>query len=216
MNVAVLGTGMVGKAIATKLVECGHNVCMGSRTADNSEALSWSRENDASNGTFNDAALFGEILFNCTSGLSSIDALKSIDRANINGKIIIDIANEIDSHDGKPVPLASAKNILGLKIQNAFPEAKVVKTLNTVNATVMVNPNSLTQPTSIFLSGNDDPSKSIVKKLLNEFGWVDESIIDLGPIETAAGPEMFLSLWLSIFLKDLPEMNPFFNIKIVQ
>ncbi|MGC8785631.1 MAG: NADPH-dependent F420 reductase, partial [Armatimonadota bacterium] len=143
MNIGILGTGMVGQAIGAKLVELGHEVRMGSRTADNEKAAQWVAAHGprASQGTFADAAKFGELLFNCTAGVASLQALEMAGAANLKGKILVDVANPLDFSRGMPPSLAVCNtDSLGEQIQLAFPEARVVKTLNTVNCNVMVNP----------------------------------------------------------------------------
>src|SRR5262245_9378853 len=138
MKIGVLGTGMVGNAIASKLVALGHDVMMGSRSADNVNATTWAKSAgaQATAGTFADAAAFGELVFNCTQGANSLVALKAAGAANLDGKIVVDVANVLSQE--KP-----ASESLGEQIQSAFPRAKVVKTLNTMNCALMVNPGSL-------------------------------------------------------------------------
>ncbi len=136
MKIGVLGTGMVGEAIGTKLIQLGHEVKMGSRTANNEKAAAWVKQNGekATQGTFADAAAFGEMLFNCTSGGASLEALKMAGAENLNGKVLIDIANPLDFSRGMPPSLLVCNtDSLGEQIQRAFPEAKVVKSLNTMN-----------------------------------------------------------------------------------
>jgi len=202
MKLGVLGTGMVGKAIATKLVQLGHEVKMGSRTPDNEKAAAWLQESasdNASAGTFADAAAFGEMVFNCTSGVASIDALKAAGVDNLSGKVLVDIANPLDFSKGMPPTLAIVNDdSLGERIQREFPEAKVVKTLNTVNCDVMVNPGLVPGDHDVFVSGNDADAKATVTGFLKEqFGW--QSVVDLGDISTARGPESYLMLWLRLW-----------------
>ncbi len=95
MKIAVLGTGMVGNALATKLVQVGHEVMMGSRSADSRPAQDWrnSTGKDAQTGTFSDAAAFGELIISCTNGANSVAALREAGEANLRGKILIDVSN---------------------------------------------------------------------------------------------------------------------------
>src|ERR1017187_6020868 len=143
MKYAVLGTGIVGQTIGMKLIELGHEVRMGSRSATNEKAEEWSKivGKNGTNGTFADAAGFGEIVFVCTNGNGTLEALRLAGGSNLSGKILIDISNPLDGSKGFP-PILSISNddSLGEQIQREFPEAKVVKTLNTVNCRVMVNP----------------------------------------------------------------------------
>lgn len=201
MNIAILGTGMVGNAIGTKLIQLGHKVMMGSRTSNNGKAEEWTKQNgeNSFHGTFAEAAKFGEIVFNCTAGFSSIEALKQAGAENLNGKILIDISNPLDFSKGMPPTLwVCNTDSLGEQIQRAFPEVKVVKTLNTVNCNIMVNPGMLSEATDIFVNGNDKEAKEKVKDILmNWFGW--KRVIDLGDITTARGTEMILPAWIRLW-----------------
>lgn len=202
MQIGVLGTGMVGKAIATRLVEVGHEVKMGSRTADNENAKEWVAEagETASQGTFADAAAFGELVFNCTSGGASLDALRAAGSENLAGKVLVDVANTLDFSQGRPPSLlVTTKESLGERIQEAFPDARVVKTLNTMNCEVMVDPTLVPGEHDVFLSGNDERAKKTVRELLGSFGWPTDHILDLGDISTARGPEMYVVLWLRLW-----------------
>ncbi|MDB5103901.1 MAG: hypothetical protein JWP91_1590 [Fibrobacteres bacterium] len=216
MNIAILGTGMVGATIGTKMIQLGHKVRMGSRSAGNEKALEWVKAAgaDASQGTFADAAAFGELAFNCTSGMGSLEALGQAGAANLKGKILIDVSNPLDFSKGMPPTLNPCNtDSLGERIQKAFPEAKVVKALNTMNALLMVNPAQLAGGDhSAFMCGNDAEAKAKVQDLLKQgFGWKD--VVDLGDITAARGQEMILPIWLRLWggLK-----TPNFNFKIVR
>jgi len=216
-KIAVLGTGMVGDTIGSKLIELGHSVMMGSRTADNEKALVFvaKHKTNASAGTFADAAAFGEIIFNCTSGGGSVDALKMAGESNLNGKIIVDLANPLDFSNGMPATLSIVNtNSLGEEIQKTFPSSNVVKTLNTMWCGLMVNPALINGGDhNVFVSGNNENAKAVVKEILKSFGWIEDNIIDLGDIKTARGTEMYLPLWLSIYGAN---NSGVFNIKIVK
>jgi len=210
MKIGILGTGAVGSTIGTKLVQLGNEVKMGSRAAANEKAMEWTKKNGskASQGTFADAASFGEIVFNCTNGSGSMNAIELAGRENLKEKILIDIANPLDFTRGMPPSLTVCNtDSLAEQIQRALPETKVVKTLNTVNAVVMVNPKSVPGEHDVFLSGNDSAAKAQVEKILKEwFGW--KSVIDLGDIKTARGVEMILPLWVTLRMKyQIPNFN---------
>ena len=135
MNIGILGTGIVGNTIGTKLVQLGNKVMMGSRTADNNKAGLWvtAAGKGALQGTFADAAKFGDILFNCTQGKVSIEALTLAGKENLKGKILIDLSNPLDFSKGMPPSLTVCNtDSLGEQLQREFPETKVIKTLNTV------------------------------------------------------------------------------------
>jgi predicted dinucleotide-binding enzyme len=200
MKIGVLGTGMVGMAIATRLVELGHEVKMGSRTANNENAASWAKELGlkASHGTFADVAKFGEVIFNCTKGEISLDVVKAAGEENLLGKILVDVANPLDpAHPGSL--LFCNRESLGELIQTEFPRAKVVKTLNTMWWGLMANPRMFSDSHNVFVCGNDQEAKSTVMALLKSFGWTQEEIIDLGDITAARTTEMLLPLWLRIW-----------------
>ena len=213
MNIAVLGTGVTGLTIGSKLVELGHDVMVGSRDAANTTAVMWAKNagQHALYGTFKNAAGFGEIIFNCTLGSASLRALELAGAENLRNKILIDIANPLDQTTDLWTLTVHNTDSLGEQIQQAFPETKVVKTLNTVNVNVMVDPAKLPEKTDVFVSGNDLDAKSTVVAILRDwFGWT--SIIDLGDIRTARAVETYLLLWQSL-RKVMPGKR--FNIKVV-
>ena len=216
MRIGVFGTGSVGSAIATRLIELGHEVCMGSRTAHNEAAITWAEAVGelATHGTFADAAAFGDLLVNATMGAGSVDAIGSAAPADLEGKVLLDVSNPLDFSAGFP-PTLSIKDTdsLAETIQRAFPGLRVVKSLNTMTADVMVHPGQLGASHHVFMSGNDADAKTSVGELLTGFGWPADDIVDLGDLSTARGAEMYLPLWLRL-------MNalgtPTFNIKVVR
>jgi predicted dinucleotide-binding enzyme len=215
MNIGILGTGMVGQTIGLRLVDLGHNVKMGSRTADNANARAWMRAagESASQGTFDQAAAFGEILFNCTSGKGTLSAVESIKTVNLNNKVLVDVANPLDFSRGMP-PVLTVCNYdsLGEQIQHERPLLRVVKALNTMNVDVMVHPERVPGQHDVFICGNDKDAKSLVTMILIEwFGW--ETVIDLGDITNSRGMEMSLLLWISLQRKLGTNI---FNFKIVK
>jgi len=214
MKIGILGTGIVGTTIGTKLVQLGHEVKMGSRTAGNQKALEWVKNNGskATQGTFSDSAGFGDIVFNCTSGKHVIDALKLADEKNLKGKILIDVSNPLDFSDGTLLLTVCNTDSLGEQIQRTFPDAKVVKTLNTVNCNVMVKPSLISGDHCLFISGNDPAAKAEATKILKEwFEW--KSVIDLGDISGARAQEMLLPLWVKLMGI---YNSPNFNFRIVR
>ena len=218
MKIAVFGTGMVGDTIGSRLIELGHQVMMGSRTASNEKATAFVAKHKAgaSAGTFEQAAAFGELIFNCTKGDASIEAIK-LAGENINEKIIVDVANPLDFSKGQPaslLPALSNTNSLGEEIQKTFPKAKVVKTLNTMWCGLMVNPGMIGGGDHTnFICGNDSDAKAKVKTLLKEFGWKEQNILDLGDITNARGTEAVLPIWLRVWGAT---QNGAFNFKVVQ
>ena len=174
MRIGVLGTGMVGGTIATRLIGLGHEVAMGSRDASGEAVTAWAAENGdrASAADFPGAAAAGEIVFNCTAGTASLQALESAGAENLAGKVLVDVANPLDLSAGMPPRLSVCNDdSLAEQIQRAFPEARVVKALNTVNAALMVSPDDLPEPHDIFVSGNEEAAKAEVMGFLESFGW---------------------------------------------
>lgn len=226
MKIGVLGTGPVGQAIAAKLAELGHRVFVGTRdpaatlartnpdTFGNPPFKVWREKHpQVEFGTLAQAALHGELLVNATSGTGSVEALKATGEKNLAGKILIDIANPLDFSRGMPPSLTVCNtDSLGEQIQRTFPEVKVVKTLNTMNAYLMVGPGQLAGADhTVFVSGNDAPAKTSVTELLQSFGWKD--IVDLGDITTARGTEMMLPIWVRVWGAT---GNPMFSFKLVR
>jgi 8-hydroxy-5-deazaflavin:NADPH oxidoreductase len=201
MRFGVLGTGMVGNAIGTKLAALGNEVKMGAREATNEKAAKWVGEagKNASHGTFADAAAFGEMLFNCTSGGGSIPALTAAGQDNLKGKVLVDVANPLDFSKGMPPSLTVCNtDSLGEQIQRAFPDLRVVKSLNTMTAAIMVDAARVKGEHDVFVSGNDADAKAKVTELLKgSFGW--KNVIDLGDITTARGTEGWLLLWVRLW-----------------
>jgi 8-hydroxy-5-deazaflavin:NADPH oxidoreductase len=222
----ILGTGMVGKTIAARLDGLGHEVMVGTRdpegTASHAEPDAygntpfsvWQEEHpEVKLATFSEAAAQGEMVVNATSGTVSVQVLELAGETNLNGKILIDVANPLDFSKGMPPTLSvSNTDSLGEQIQRRFPEARVVKTLHTMNAYLMVDPAQLAEADhTVFVSGDDAEAKASVTELLRSFGWTD--IIDLGDITTARGTEMLLPIWLRLFGA---LQKPTFNFKIVR
>jgi predicted dinucleotide-binding enzyme len=216
MRIGVLGTGTVGGTIATRLIGLGHEVTMGSRDAAGDAVTAWAAENGdrASAADFPGAAATGEIVFNCTAGTASLQALESAGAENLAGKVLVDVANPLDFSAGMPPRLSVCNDdSLAEQIQRAFPEARVVKALNTVNAALMVSPDDLPEPHDIFVSGNEEAAKAEVMGFLESFGWPRDRIIDLGPITSARGMEMYLPLWLALMGAT---GSPEFNVRVVR
>jgi predicted dinucleotide-binding enzyme len=215
MRIGILGTGIVGSTIGTKLVQLGHQVKMGSRTADNPKVSEWVKASgaNASQGTFADSASHGEIILSCTAGVASLQALKLAGETNLKGKILADISNPLDFSKGRPPTLSVCNtDSLGEQIQRAFPNVKVVKTLNTVGCNVMVNPSLLSGDHDMFICGNDSGAKAKVSGILKDwFGW--KSVVDLGDISGARAMEMYFPIWFRLMMKFQTSK---FNIRIVK
>jgi 8-hydroxy-5-deazaflavin:NADPH oxidoreductase len=214
-SIAILGTGGVGQTLASKFLDLGHKIMLGTRNVENklSETTKdqygnlpfkeWFATNKGVKlGTLKEAAAFGEIILNATKGSESINALKAVEQKDLEGKILIDIANPLDFSMGMPprlIPELCNTNSLAEEIQRTFPKTRVVKTLNTMWSGLMINPGLVNKGDhDIFVCGNDPEAKEEVKKILKSFGWSGENILDLGDISAARATEMYLPLWLRI------------------
>ena len=220
MNIGVLGTGMVGETIATALTRKDHNVRMGSRTADNKKAAEWvDKANEhATQGNFNDAAAFGDIVFLCLNGEHVLDALRMIEPESLENKVVIDVTNPLDFSKGMPPRILEGlgnHTSLGEEIQRALPRSSVVKTLNTVNCQVMVDARMVNGADHhLFICGNDVVAKQKVREFLaDNFHWKENHFLDLGGIEQARGMEAYVPFWVTIMQAI---GTPMFNIKVVK
>jgi predicted dinucleotide-binding enzyme len=227
MKIAILGTGPVGQTLAAKLDSLGHVVTIGTRDPRGTLA----REGKDSFGnppfkewaaahprvqlaTMADAAAAGEIVVVALSGAGTLPGLELAGEANLSGKIVLDISNPLDFSKGMPPSLlVSNTDSLGEQIQRRFPEARIVKTLNTVNAYLMVDPGQLAGGDhTMFVCGDDPDARRQVGGWLKEwFGWRD--VLELGDITNARGTEMLLPLWVRTWgaLK-----TPMFSFRVVR
>jgi len=226
MKIGILGTGVVGQTIAEKLLQLGHQVMIGTRNKKDTLAKTdkdnfgrppfseWIKNNTQIKfGTFTEAAESGEFIVNATNGFGTLPALEAAGKKNLANKVMLDISNPLDFSKGMPPSLfISNTDSLGEQIQRTYPEAKVVKALNTMNAYIMVNPSLLPDDHNVFLNGNDPSAKNDVKKLLITFGWKEKNIIDMGDISTARGTEQLLPIWVRLWGS---LQTPMFNFKIV-
>lgn len=211
MKIAILGTGMVGQALAVALAAKGHEVMIGTRDVAKSLASTepngygmpafgvWHKEHSALRvGTFAEAALFGELLINASNGGSSLQTIDLAKAGSVGNKVLIDVANDLDFSKGMP-PMSRSNDVAGAglaeQIQAKFPNLRVVKSLNTMTAFVMVSPSLVAGGDStVFMSGNDTDAKKTVQGILQSFGWKD--IMDLGDITSSRAVEMLMPVWL--------------------
>jgi 8-hydroxy-5-deazaflavin:NADPH oxidoreductase len=212
MKIGIIGSGVVAQTLGAKLLELGHDVVLGTRDPaklDEKKNMAGTLREWIANvnkagkkgkvATFQEAAAHGDLLINATNGQASIEALKLAAADKVGTKVLIDTGNELDFSKGMPPgALASQGNCLGERIQAAFPNLKVVKSLNTIGAPVMVAPQALAGGEhTVFVSGNDTPAKAATAELLKSFGWKD--VLDLGDISSARGPEMYMAMWLRLW-----------------
>jgi predicted dinucleotide-binding enzyme len=228
MQIGIIGSGQVAQTLAGKLLELGNRVMISSRdTTQSKDRGAWGvipsadeftvqqrgLGRDAAAGSFAAAAGFGEVVINATAGEHSLAALEAAGADALAGKILVDVANPLDFSKGMPPSLLYCNtDSLGERIQAAFPDTRVVKSLNTMNAQVMVEPTQLPEETAVFVAGNDQAARDWVRQELLErwFGW--KQVFDLGDITAARGLEMWMPLWLRLWGVT---GTPAYNLRIV-
>jgi predicted dinucleotide-binding enzyme len=202
VRIGILGTGIVGQTLAAKLRQLGHDVVIGSRTEGEDKR------------PFAEAAAHGELLINATGGGNSLAALEAAGAENLDGKVLIDVSNPLDFSQGMPPTLSVCNDdSIGEQIQRTYPNVKVVKALNTVTAALMVEPSLIAGEHSLLIAGNDGGAKSEVTDLLESFGWPRDAIVDLGDIAGARAQEMYLPLWLRLYMS---QGTPLVSVHIVK
>ncbi|MFE3329703.1 NADPH-dependent F420 reductase [Streptomyces sp. NPDC059176] len=203
MRYGVLGTGDVGRTLADALVKLGHEVRMGSRDRENPRALAWAAAagQGADCGTFAEAAAFGDAVISAVGGRVTLSALASAGEDALADKLLIDVSNPLAFEEGRLRLSPVESDSVGEQIQRAFPRAHVVKSLNTVNCAVMVDPASVPGEHQVYVCGNDDAAKAQARALLAELGWPPTRVLDLGGIEASRAVEMLLPLWFTLFQK---------------
>ncbi|MDX8355724.1 NADPH-dependent F420 reductase [Cognatiyoonia sp. IB215182] len=202
MKYAVLGTGMVGHTLATKLVALGHEVRMGARISDNPKAVAWAKANgpQSGHGTFADVAIWADRVIFAVNGANVVEVADAVTDGVVAGKTVIDVTNPLDMSNGMPptlVPELSNTTSAGEALQARLPSAKVVKALNTMNHQIMVEPARVGGEHDVFLAGDHEDAKADVVAMLTEFGWSDP--VDLGPLSAARGTEGLMPFWLRMW-----------------
>ncbi|SNT46329.1 hypothetical protein SAMN05421812_106371 [Asanoa hainanensis] len=215
MRIGILGTGAVGQTFGTRLRNLDHDVTLGARETGNPRALEWAEAHAAQCGTFAEAVTGADLVINATAGQYAVNALEMAGgNPVLAGKVVLDVSNPLDFSTGELRLSVCNTDSVGEQLQRAFPDARIVKSLNTVNGTVMVEPTLVPGQHTIFVAGNDADAKRVVTVLLGEFGWAASNVLDLGGIEASRGMEMYLPLWVSI-LRAL-DGNLAFNINVIQ
>lgn len=197
MKIGIIGSGDVGKTLAIALASHQQSVMLSSRAPETLSSFI-AEHKDILVGNPFETASFGELIINATPGLKSLDALLPLKHA-LYDKILLDLSNPLEFPE-KTLSVANTDS-LGEQIQRLLPETKVIKTLNTVNAKIMVDPSLLgTLDHVMFISGNNFLAKQIVTDILKDlFKW--KEVIDLGDITAARSQEMLLPLWLRLYEK---------------
>ncbi len=208
MKIGILGTGVVGKTLAAKLNELGHEVMIGTRSVSETMAKTetdmmgsppfkdWHTNNPKIKlGSFADAAQFGEMIILATHGVATTKAIDSAGTNNFKSKVVVDTTNPLDFSQGMPPKFAATLgNSLGGQIQKYIPEAKVVKAFNTINAYVMVSPKREEGDPDFFVAGNDEEAKNKIKSLAEKMGW--KRVIDIGDISNSYWLEAMTMFWV--------------------
>jgi predicted dinucleotide-binding enzyme len=208
MKIAILGTGIVGRTLADRLHEVGHDIVMGTRDPNATLARTgtdargqvplrdWLSEHPKIRlAGMSDAAAHGEVIVNALPGVVTLDALSHIDPGAMEGKVLLDTALPLKRHEGLPPTLTGVEELsLAEQIQHAHPGVRVVKSLNTMAAPLMVDPRRVPGDHVVFVTGNDIEAKKTVRTLLKQFGWKDDVIHDLGDVRASRGPEMYAYL----------------------
>jgi predicted dinucleotide-binding enzyme len=191
-SIAVLGSGRVGQALAPKLAAAGHEVTVGSRDPDASSDNF--KDSAVRLASVKDAVASSDVVINATPGESSLERMKAL-REELTDKVLIDVSNAtVRGPSGAPGGLVYPNGSLAEELHQALPETKVVKTLNSVLSPVMTNPGALSSPATVFISGDYESAKNTTRQLLNDLGWPDEQVLDLGDIQTARGTEALILL----------------------
>lgn len=199
MKIAVLGTGNVGTALGTAFSAAGHEVTYGSRTPGG-------EKNAVS---YRDAAADADVVITAVPGTVAVAILEEVGEEVLGEKIVLDVSNAFTEQ----FTLAFPNDSVARQIQERFPRAQVVKSLNTMNTSVMTNPSAVSPASTVFLSGDSDAAKSAVRTLLADLGWSEDSIFDLGGVATAAGPEHTGLLFVGIMTA---LQTPTFNLAVAR
>lgn len=212
MKIAVLGTGMVGRTLASAFERLGHDVVVGTRHPDATRArVDWGL--DLTLLPFGEVAEGAELVVNATNGVGSLEALEAVGREALAGRVLLDVANPLDFTGGFPPTLTvKDSDSLAEQIQRGFPETQVVKSLNTVNCAVMVDPARVGEgDTTMFVASDHEDARKVVVDLLESLGWRD--VIEFDDLSVARGMEMWLPLWVRLIGR-LGSAD--FNLKIVR
>lgn len=214
MRIAVLGSGNVGRAVAVGLNKAGHDVVVGSRNPSRPELEQWATESGVRPVSPAEAGRHGEVLVNATPGSASAEALAGAGGTDLDGTIVLDVANPLDFSAGFPPSLTVCNtDSLAESLQRDFPRLRVVKALNTINSAVMIDPGQLAEPSALFIAGDDADAKATVVEVLNSLGWDREQIFDLGGLAAARGTEAYVLLWVRL-MQSLGTAD--FNVRIVR
>jgi 8-hydroxy-5-deazaflavin:NADPH oxidoreductase len=188
MRIAVIGSGQLGGTLAAAWARAGHDVIIGSRSAEKGEV------GGVPVRAIPAAAAGADVVVNATPGMESVALLASQPDGWLDGVVLLDAGNA-DDGTGR---LAYPDGSLAEELQATFPGARVVKSLNTLECTVAVDPGLLPEPTTVFLSGDDPEAKRVVLGLLRNLGWEEPHVLDLGALRTARATEHLIGLYYAL------------------
>ncbi len=194
MKVGILGSGDVAKALAGGFVRHGPQVMLGTRDTGKLKDFV-AQHQGAQAGSFADAAKFGEVVVLAVKGSVALDALKAAGAANLSGKPVMDATNPIAAAPPENGVLKFFTNLdrsLMEQLQSAFPDAHFVKAYNSVGNARMINPQFPGGKPTMFICGNDDKAKAVVRGINDQFGW---ETADMGKAEAARAIEPLCMLW---------------------
>lgn len=212
MKIAVLGTGSAGRTVAAGLARLGHEVVIGTRDpVATRKRADW--DSDLPLEEYAVVADGADIVVNATNGQASLVVFDAIGGQQLSGKVVLDLANALDFSGGFPPRMAvDDTDSLAEQIQRAFPQARVVKALNTVTAGVMVDPGKVGDgETTVFAASDDAEARAVVVALLEQLGWRD--VVEFEELAAARGLEMWLPLWVRLMAR-LGTAD--FNLKVVR
>ena len=196
MKAGIIGSGIVGRVLASAFLEEGYEVMLGTRNTAKEEVIKWKNDNPSGQtGSFADAASFGELLVLTTAGTVTEEAIKLAGPSNFSGKTVIDTTNPISKEppeNGVLKLFTTPDDSLMERIQKWLPEAHLVKAFNSVGNAVMYRPGFKSGPPTMFICGNDENAKKKVSAILRSFGWESE---DMGKAESARAIEPLCILW---------------------
>jgi len=196
MKIGIIGSGLVGRVLASAFLKEGYDVMLGTRNTSKQEVVNWKNENlSGKTGSFNETTEFGELLVLATGGNVTEEAIRLAGFANFKNKVVIDATNPIAAappENGVLKFFTDLNESLMEKIQKLIPDAKLVKAFNSVGNTLMYKPNFPGGIPTMFICGNDDAAKKTVTGILTAFGWETE---DMGKIEAARAIEPLCILW---------------------
>lgn len=183
-KIGIIGSGVVGQTLANGFLKSGYKVKIGTRDASKLNDWLGKAGENASVGSFKDAAKFGELVVIATKWTGTKDAIKLTGKRYFTGKTVIDVTNPLlFEKEGEMPKLALAyPKSAGASIQKWLPKAKVVKAFNIVPAHFMINPKMEEGTGDLFIAGNDKEAKQMVSDVAKNWGW---NVNDLGNIEQA-------------------------------